>query len=65
VTDDDGVYRTEGGLVFRVHKDAEGHLTVETLLKGSWVPGRIGMVGLRVMSTTRRLTPGQVAALGT
>jgi hypothetical protein len=51
-------------MVFRVLKDTEGHLTVETLDKGLWIPGRIGMAGLRVARTTRRLTSTQVAALG-
>ena len=58
-----GVYRTESGTTFRVSQTPEGHLSVE-LLKGSlWEAGPIGMAGLRVAPTTKRLTKRQVDAL--
>jgi YD repeat-containing protein len=59
----DGVYRTEGGVVIKVQRDAEGHLTVQRLRDGLWQPAPIGMAGLRINPTTRRLTPRQIAAL--
>jgi len=61
---DTGVYRTERGTILRISADAEGRLSVE-LLDGSeqWVPGPIGMAGLRVAPTTTRLTATQVQAL--
>ncbi len=59
----DGVYRTEGGVIFKVQRDAEGHLSVETLREGAWARAPIGMAGLRIAPTTRRLTTRQIAAL--
>ena len=61
---DAGVYRTERGTILRISADAEGRLSVE-LLDGSagWVPGPIGMAGLRIAPTTTRLTASQVRAL--
>lgn len=58
------MYRTEGGTVFRVSSEGDGHLTVQVLRDRSWIPAPIGMAGLRVAPTTRRLTARQVEALG-
>jgi hypothetical protein len=57
------VYKTEAGMIFRVSESLEGHISVETLDDATWVTGRIGMVGLRVLPTTTRLTARQVLAL--
>ncbi|MGH2679771.1 MAG: hypothetical protein ACRDG8_04710 [Actinomycetota bacterium] len=57
------VYKTETGMIFRVSESQEGHISVETLDDTTWVSGRIGMVGLRVLPTTVRLTARQVLAL--
>jgi hypothetical protein len=50
-------------MIFRVSESQEGHISVETLDDATWVAGRIGMVGLRVLPTTTRLTARQVLAL--
>jgi len=60
----DGVYKTEAGMVFKVERDAEGHLSVQRLQQGTWAPAPIGMAGLRINPTTKRLTPRQIEALG-
>ena len=58
------VYRTERGTVFRVSEDREGHLSVAVLdTSEGWVPGPIGMVGLRLAPTTARLTSREIQAL--
>ncbi len=59
----DGVYKTEGGLIFKVQRDPEGHLSVQTLQQGAWTAAPIGMAGLRVAPTTKRLTSRQIDAL--
>ncbi|MEX0985779.1 MAG: hypothetical protein WD096_12145 [Actinomycetota bacterium] len=59
----DGVYRTEGGMVFKVEREPDGHLSVHKLMQGLWAPAPIGLAGLRIAPTTRRLTPRQIAAL--
>ncbi|MEX0985778.1 MAG: hypothetical protein WD096_12140 [Actinomycetota bacterium] len=60
----DGVYRTEGGMVFKVEREADGHLSVERFMQGLWSRAPIGLAGLRIAPTTRRLTARQIAALG-
>jgi len=57
------VYRTKSGTVFRVSVSEEGHLSVEVLRESTWQTGSIGMVGLRIVEGTRRLSERQVAAL--
>ena len=57
------MYRTEGGTIFRVTEDGDGHISVGVLKEAVWKDGRIGMVGLRVAPTTVRLTPQQVLRL--
>jgi hypothetical protein len=61
--DGSGVYRTESGMIFRVSRDPEGHLSVGILQDATWVDARVGIVGLRVAPTTVRLTPKQVLRL--
>jgi hypothetical protein len=57
------VYQTELGTVFRISQDDEGRLAVELLKLADWVPGPIGMAGLRIAPTTTRLTTRQIRAL--
>jgi len=57
------VYRTELGKVFRISEHDDGGLSVELLELTNWVPGPIGMAGLRIARTTKRLTARQVLAL--
>jgi hypothetical protein len=57
------VYRTEDGTIFRVIEDGDGHISVGVLKEAAWVDASIGMVGLRVAPTTRRLTDKQVLRL--
>jgi hypothetical protein len=58
-----GVYKTGPGMIFRITETVEGGLKVEVLKDGVWVPGRIGMVGLRLATTTRMLTPSAISKL--
>jgi len=58
-----GVYRSEQGTIWRVLETDEGHLRVETLDGETWIPGRISLVGLRLASSTKRLTPNAIRAL--
>jgi hypothetical protein len=60
----DGVYRTENGLVLKIKRDADGHLSVQQLQEGAWSPAPIGLAGLRIAPTTKRLTERQIQALG-
>jgi hypothetical protein len=60
----DGIYRTERGMVFKVERSDDGHLTVQTFSDGLWEPAPVRLAGLRVAATTRRLTARQIAALG-
>ena len=57
------VYRTELGKVFRISEHDDGGLSVELLELTQWVPGPIGMAGLRIARTTTRLTARQILAL--
>jgi hypothetical protein len=57
------VYRTESGTVFRVQHSEDGFLSVELLKAGAWQPAPIGMVGLRTVVGTKRLTERQIDAL--
>ena len=60
---DTSVYRTELGKVFRISEHDDGGLSVELLDLTHWVPGPIGMAGLRIAPTTTRLTARQILAL--
>jgi len=57
-----GVYRLRG-TVWRVTENDEGGLKVEVLTDGLWVPGPIGMVGLRLDRSTTRLTQKAIDSL--
>ena len=58
-----GVYRTGPGTIFRITESVEGGLKVEVLKDGVWIPGRIGMVGLRLESSTTKLSRSAIQAL--
>ncbi len=57
------VYRTESGMLIRIWHRDDGQLCVEELGASGWEPAPSRFAGLRLSSTTRRLTPRQVAAL--
>lgn len=57
------VFRTENGLILRVLYADDGGLKVEMLKEGAWIAARIGMAGLRLSPSTRKLTERQVRAL--
>lgn len=57
------VYRTESGTIFRLLRNAEGNLSVQLLKMSLWESGPIGMAGLRLARTTRRLTKHQIESL--
>lgn len=57
------IYKTEQGTIFRLKEDDEGRISVELLQTSLWVQGPIGMAGLRVAPTTRRLTSRQIESL--
>ena len=58
-----GVYRSGRGMIWRVTQSDEGDLTVEILEDGHWVRGRTGLVGLRLASSTTRLTGEEIREL--
>jgi hypothetical protein len=57
------VYRTALGTILRITESAEGGLKVEVLKDGVWIPGRIGMVGLRLRRSTTKLGPEAILGL--
>lgn len=57
------VYRTDLGTILRITESVEGSLKVEILKDGAWIPGRIGMVGLRLRRSTTKLSPNAVQGL--
>jgi hypothetical protein len=57
------VYRTQSGLILRILYADDGGLRVEMLKEGAWIAARIGMVGLRLSPSTRKLTQQQIRAL--
>ena len=60
---DRSVYRTEQGTILRITEDDEGRLSVELFNEPEWVAGPIGMAGLRLSPTTKRLTDRQIQSL--
>ena len=57
-----GVYR-RGKTVWRISESAEGGLKVEVLTDGTWVPGPVNLVGLRLDSGTAKLNQASIDAL--
>lgn len=58
-----GVYRSRGGKVWRVLKSEDGAISVQVLEDGRWIPGPIGLVGLRLAGGTTRLSEEAVHKL--
>ncbi len=56
-------YRTELGKTLRIGESEDGMLSVEVLKDGVWTSGPLGMIGLRLAPSTRRLTRAEVKAL--
>lgn len=56
-------YRTAMGKTLRVEESDEGSLTVKVLKDGAWADAPLGMVGLRISPTTRRLTAREISNL--
>jgi hypothetical protein len=50
-------------MIFRVIETAGGWMKVEVLKNGTWMAGRIGMVGLRLADSTTKLSPEAVLKL--
>jgi hypothetical protein len=63
MVDPTGTYRSNRGTIWRVLESAEGTLSVQLLTDGQWIPGPIGMIGLRLVATTTRLGKKAVLAL--
>jgi len=57
------VYRTSGGMIFRIADTLGGGITVEVLKDGIWIPGRIAMFGLRLDAGTTKLNAAAVEKL--
>jgi hypothetical protein len=57
------VYKTDRGTVWRIIRADDGGMRVELLKEDEWVPGPIGMAGLRLSSSTTRLTDAAVRKL--
>lgn len=57
------VYRTERGKVWRIIHTDEGGMRVELLKEEAWVPGPIGMAGLRLSPSTTQLTRAAIRDL--
>lgn len=57
------VYRTAQGRTLRISESEDGALRVEILDGDEWSDGPIRMAGLRLSSTTRKLTRPEVLAL--
>lgn len=57
------MYRTGPGTILRITESVEGGLKVEVLKDGTWMPGRIGMVGLRLARATTKLDAKAILAL--
>jgi hypothetical protein len=58
-----GVYRTGQGRTLRITESDDGALRVEILQDEVWTAGPIRMAGLRLSSSTRKLTSAEVLAL--
>lgn len=58
-----GVYRTAQGMIFRVSECGDEGLRIEIPRDGMWGQGRLGMIGLRLESSTTKLGPSAVIRL--
>ena len=50
-------------MIFRIAETVEGGLKVEVLKGEEWVPGRVGMVGLRLEPSTVTLSSNAIRQL--
>ena len=57
------VYRTEQGRTLRISESDEGALRVEILEQGAWSTGPVRLAGLRLSSTTRKVTGAELRSL--
>jgi hypothetical protein len=57
------VYRSEQGRVWRIVHADDGGMRVELLKNEEWVPGPIGMAGLRLRPSTTQLSAAAIRAL--
>ena len=58
-----GVYRTDQGTIFRIAETIETGPKVEVLRGDVWLPGPVAMFGLRLESSTRKLSPAAIQKL--
>jgi hypothetical protein len=58
-----GVYRTDGGTIFRLAETIETGPKVEVLRGDVWMPGPVAMFGLRLETSTRKLSPSAIEKL--
>ena len=58
-------YRTARGVTLRVTISEEGGVNVQLLKDGTWTQAPVGMMGLRLSPSTRRLRASEVKALPT
>jgi hypothetical protein len=56
-------YRTALGKTLRVEESEDGMLSVKVLKEGAWADAPLGMIGLRLSPTTRRLTAREIGNL--
>lgn len=56
-------YRTEKGKTLRIGETEDGMLTVQILKDGEWTDAPLGMIGLRLSPSTRRLKAAEIKAL--
>jgi len=56
-------FRTAMGKTIRVDESDEGMLTVKVLRDGTWMDAPLGMIGLRLSPTSRRLTAREIDTL--
>jgi hypothetical protein len=56
-------FRTEHGRTLRIEELEDGGLRVEILKEGIWIAAPLGMIGLRLSKSTRRLSRREVLAL--
>lgn len=56
-------FRTAMGNTIRVDESDDGMLAVKVLRDGAWADAPLGMIGLRLSPTSRRLTAREVNRL--
>jgi hypothetical protein len=56
-------YRTQEGKTLRIGETEDGMLSVEILKDGAWTAAPLGMIGLRLQPSTRRLKASEIKTL--